>query len=50
VDSISGMDGITVTVDGMVVTVSFATAVDNFTIASLTGGQTRFSQLEISCK
>ena len=45
--SIAAADGVSVSVSGSVVTVTFADAVDSFTIASLTGGQVRMNSLTV---
>ena len=45
--SIAAADGISVSVSGSTVTVTFAQAVDTFTIASLTGGQVRMNSLSV---
>ena len=50
VNSIATSNDVTVSVEGMVVTVEFSAPVDNFTIASLTGGQARVSSMVVYCK
>lgn len=45
--SIAAADGVSVSVNGSVVTVTFADAVDSFTIATLTGGQVRMNSLTV---
>ena len=45
--SITAADGGTVSVSGSVVTVEFASPVDSYTIASLTGGQVRVNSLTV---
>ena len=49
-NSIAAADGVTVTVNAKVVTVEFATPVDSFVIASLTGGQVRMDSMVVTCK
>ena len=45
-DSLTGIEGITVSVDGNVVTITFDTAVDSFVIATL-AAQFRVDKIEI---
>ena len=45
--SIVAADGVSVSVNGSTVTVTFASAVNSFTIASLTGGQVRMNSLTV---
>ena len=47
-NSIPTATGETVTVSGSVVTVTFATPVDSWTIASLTGGQVRINSITVN--
>ncbi len=47
--SISAAEGVTVSVSGSDVTVEFASPVDSFTIASLTGGQVRMNGITVYC-
>lgn len=49
-NSIAAADGVTVTENAKVVTVEFATPVDSFVIASLTGGQVRIDSMVVTCK
>jgi hypothetical protein len=44
------LEGVTVTVSGMVVTVEFEAPVDSYTIESLTGGQVRVNSLTVYAK
>ena len=45
--SITAADGGSVSISGSVVTVTFATPVDSYTIASLTGGQVRMNSITV---
>ena len=45
--SITAADGGTVSINGSVVTVTFADPIDSYTIASLTGGQVRVNSITV---
>ena len=47
--SIAAAEGVTVSVSGNDVTVEFASPVDSYTIASLTGGQVRMNGITVYC-